>query len=376
MTQGLLERLAARIASGELQLDSAQHAAAERLAALDRALSQWRPSRGWFPSGLRLGPRAPVPRGLYIHGRVGRGKTMLMDLFYESASFQPRRRVHFHAFMAEVHDRIAAARKSVEGDPIPVVAREIANAAGLICFDEFHVTDIADAMILGRLFTGLFEHRVVVVATSNTPPGELYKRGLNRQLFLPFIDLLQQTMDVIELAAAKDYRLEKLAGQPLYFSPLGLAAQRNMRQAFQRVAGVAAGKRQTLDVKGRTVVVPEAANGVARFSFEELCMRPLGSLDYLCMAQAFHTVLIEDIPILAPAQRNEARRLINLIDTLYDSRICLIASAAGEPHELYTSGDAAELFERTVSRLIEMRSEAYLKARRERAQVPFVPVET
>ncbi len=323
-----------------------------------------------------VGPKAPVPRGIYIHGKVGRGKTMLMDLFFESVSFQPKRRVHFHEFMAEVHDRIGAARKNFDGDPIPVVAQEIANSAGLICFDEFHVTDIADAMILGRLFKGLFDHRVVMVATSNAHPDDLYKRGLNRQLFLPFIDMIGAHMDVIELAAAKDYRLEKLAGRPLYFTPLGATATRDMRDTFTRLTGVKSGQPMTLDVKGRPVVVPEAAHGVARFTFEDLCMRPLGAVDYLYIAHAFHTVLVDDIPILAREQRNEARRFIALIDTLYDSRVCLIASAAGEPDELYTSGDAAELFERTVSRLIEMRSEAYLTARRTRAEVPFTPVET
>jgi cell division protein ZapE len=376
MTGGLLQRLEAQVAVGELDLDPAQGAAAERLAVLDQQLTDWRPSRGWFLAGLRFGPRAPVPRGIYIHGKVGRGKTMLMDLFFESVSFQPKRRVHFHEFMAEVHDRIGAARKNVDGDPIPVVALEIANSAGLICFDEFHVTDIADAMILGRLFKGLFEHRVVVVATSNAHPGDLYKRGLNRQLFLPFIEMIGQHMDVLELAATKDYRLDKLAGRPLYFTPLGATASRDMRDTFTRLTGVKSGQPMTLDVKGRPLVVPEAAHGVARFTFEELCTRPLGALDYLHIAHAFHTLLLEDIPILAREQRNEARRFITLIDTLYDNRVCLIASAASEPDELYTSGDAAELFERTVSRLIEMRSEAYLTARRTRAEVPFTPVET
>lgn len=362
MSKGVLERFHARIAAGEMERDPAQLAATERLAALAAALRQWRPSRGWSLAGL-FGPKGEPPRGLYIHGRVGGGKTMLMDLFFDAVAFEPKRRIHFHEFMAEVHDRIGEARRRVEGDPIPYVASQIAQGCGLLCFDELHVTDIADAMILGRLFAGLFARKVVMVATSNTHPRELYKNGLNRELFVPCIELMERHMEALELAAAKDFRLEKLAGQQLYFTPIGEAARRALRAAFTRLTGVARGRPVDLNVKGRTLRVPEAARGVAHFSFADLCEKPLGTLDFLHIAHAFHTVIIEGIPRLPPEKRNEARRLVNLIDTLYDARVGLIASAEAEPQELYRAGEVTPLFERTASRLIEMRSEAYLASR-------------
>ena len=299
-------------------------------------------------------------RGLYIHGSVGRGKTMLMDLFYESLTRKDKRRLHFHRFMAEVHDRIAKARAVVKGDPLPTVAAGFADSTSVLCFDELHVTDIADAMILGRLFDGLFARRVVVVATSNAHPTELYRNGLNRQLFLPFIDLIEDNMDVLELKAAKDFRLDKLTGLPLYFAPPDAAASAELDKLWGRLTAGQAGRPVDLEVKGRKVHVPRAADGVARFGFDDLCARPLGSLDYIAVAQAFHTVIIEHIPRLTPARRNEARRFINLVDTLYDERVGLIASAEAEPDQLYVSGDGAELFGRTASRLYEMRSETYL----------------
>jgi cell division protein ZapE len=268
--------------------------------------------------------------------------------------------------MAETHDRIGAARKSVDGDPIPHVAAEIAAGAGLLCFDELHVTDIADAMILGRLFKGLFERDVVMVATSNVPPSGLYKNGLNRQLFLPSIALIEQHMEVIELVSAKDFRLEKLEGQQLYFTPLGDRASRALSAAFTRLTGLPRGNPEELDVKGRRWTVPEAARGVARFTFDELCDRPLGSLDYLHLARRYHTIILDGIPRLVPERRSAARRFINLIDSLYDARVGLIASAEAEPDDLHPEGDQSFLFERTASRLIEMRSAAYLESRMER----------
>ncbi len=365
MPNGPLEFLEARMKAGEMDEDAAQLAAARRLGELDTALASWSSSRRWSLGGL-LGRRTPPPRGLYIHGKVGRGKTMLMDLFHETSSFPSRRRLHFHEFMAETHDRIGAARKTVDGDPIPHVAAEIAAGAGLLCFDELHVTDIADAMILGRLFKGLFERDVVMVATSNVPPSGLYKNGLNRQLFLPSIALIEQRMEVIELVSAKDFRLEKLEGQQLYFTPLDGKSHKALAAAFTRLTGLPHGKPTEVDVKGRMLRVPEAARGVARFTFDELCDRPLGSLDYLHLAHRFHTLILEGIPRLVPERRAAARRFINLIDTLYDARVGLIASAEAEPDDLHPAGDQSFLFERTASRLIEMRSAEYLESRMQR----------
>ena len=288
---------------------------------------------------------------------------MLMDLFFEAVDLPAKRRIHFHAFMSEIHDRIGAARKSVPGDPIPHVAADIAKDCALLCFDEFHVTDIADAMILGRLFKGLLESDVVIVATSNVPPSRLYENGLNRQLFLPSIALIEKYMALVELVAEKDFRLEKLEGLTLYFTPNDEAAHKALTAAFTRLTGHWSGKPMTIDVKGRALAIPQASRGVARFTFEELCDRPLGALDYLAIAQNFHTLILDDIPRLVRERRNAARRFITLIDTLYDARVGLIASAEAEPDDLHPVGDESFLFERTASRLIEMRSSDYLEGR-------------
>ncbi len=347
-----------RLAEHEIEPDAAQAALAMRLDALETKLASYRPKPGVLAKVFGKAPTAP--KGLYIWGSVGRGKTMLMDLFFEETAFEPRRRAHFHEFMANVHDRIANARAKVPGDPIPYVAACIAKEARLLCFDEMHVTDIADAMILGRLFKALFSAGTIVVTTSNARPSELYKNGLNRQLFLPFIAEIEQRLEVIELGAQKDFRLDKLSGAKLYFYPAAAAAKAALDDHWKRLTGNHPGKPRTLDVKGRKLQVPMASMGVARFHFADLCDQPLGANDYLHIAHAFHTVLIDDIPILTPDRRDIARRFINLVDAFYDNRICLIASAAAEPSALYPKGDGADLFQRTASRLTEMRSEAYL----------------
>lgn len=351
-----------RLELGEIENDPAQADVVHRLDQLAVALSVRPPERvarlPFFRSGRRI-----QPRGLYIHGSVGRGKTMVMDLFHEAVDTRPRRRVHFHAFMAEVHERIARGRSTTEGDPIPFVAAEIAGEAPLLCFDEFHVTDIADAMILGRLFKALFERDVVVVATSNAAPERLYWNGLNRQLFQPFITLLEEKLDVVELVAAKDYRLDKLAGRRLYFSPADAAARAELDAHWTRLTGHHPSGPEEIECHGRRIRVPRATMGVARFSFADLCAAPLAGADYLAIARSYHTLLIDDIPALTPDRRNEARRFITLIDTLYDRGNCLIASAAAEPDALYPEGDGSDLFQRTASRLMEMRSEGYLAKR-------------
>lgn len=357
----ILKRYDERVSLGEIEPDGAQRAAAERLGQLDADLAALSADQGALKRFFSKAPEPP--RGLYIFGAVGRGKTMLMDLFFEETAFEPKRRAHFHEFMADVHDRIGVARNTVPGDPIPHVAKEIARDARLLCFDELHVTDIADAMILGRLFQGLYAAGTVIVATSNAHPSALYKNGLNRQLFLPFIDMLQNRMEVIELKSQKDFRLDKLAGAQLYFSPADAAARAALDDHWERLTGHHPGKPVTLDVKGRAVRVPIASMGVARFDFEDLCDLPLGANDYLHIAHAFHTIIIDGIPIMDSNRRDVARRFINMIDAFYDTRTSLIASAEAEPDALYPTGHGADLFERTASRLMEMRSEGYLQRR-------------
>jgi cell division protein ZapE len=366
----LLERYYGLARRGELERDAAQEAILGKLGELSAALAAYRPARkagalGWL---LAAKGRADALRGLYIWGGVGRGKTMLMDLFYEETRIARKRRVHFHAFMADVHARIFAFRQQLKqglvkgDDPIGPTAEAIANEAWLICFDEFNVTDIADAMILGRLFNALFERGVVIVATSNVVPKHLYENGLNRALFLPFIDLIETRMEVVHLAARTDFRLEKLAGASVYHVPADAQAKAALTRAFATLTGAETARGRDLIVLGRTIHVPQAKGGVARFRFADLCEEPLGARDYLAIAENFHTIVLDEIPLIAADQRNEAKRFIILIDTLYDRHVKLIASAAAEPDQLYLGRDNREAFEfaRTISRLIEMRSTAYL----------------
>jgi cell division protein ZapE len=371
-------RYDALVASGSIERDPAQVALLRRLDALAAALGEHRLARKSSPLGWLFGRRQPpqAPQGLYVWGSVGRGKTMLMDLFFEALPVRRKRRVHFHAFMADAHERIHLWRQALkEGrvkgdDPIAPVAASLAEEAWVLCFDEFAVTDIADAMILGRLFTALFAHGVVVVATSNVEPERLYEGGLNRTLFLPFIRLLQERMGVVRLDARTDFRLEKLAGSPVYHVPADDAARAALDLAFKSLTGRARGEPVTLTVKGHPVEVPQAAGGVARFTFADLCAKPLGAADYLAVAQRFHTVILEGIPRMRFEQRNEAKRFITLVDALYDGRVKLLASAETEAPDLYHAETGREAFEfdRTVSRLIEMRSEEYLSLPHGRAE--------
>jgi len=351
-----------RLAEGELQPDDDQQRGAERLDRLARELSRRRPG-GW----LR---RAEPPRGVYLWGPVGRGKSMLLDLFFETAPVGKKRRVHFHEFMQARHAflREARARGAGQDQLIADAAKQVAEEAQLLCFDELQVTDIADAMILGRLFERLFAEDVVVVATSNRPPDDLYKHGINRQLFMPFIALIKRELDVVEIAGPQDFRLKQLMAAPVYYMPLGPAADEAMERAWRRLTAGAHAQSVTLDVGGRTLRVEREAAGVARFSFNELCARALGPADYLEIAERFHTVLLQDIPRMTPAMREEAARFRTLIDALYEAKVKLVASADAQPHELYPAGDQSFEFERTASRLMEMRSEAYLALPRRDAE--------
>jgi cell division protein ZapE len=360
------------VRDGSLTHDSAQELAAEKLEVLHARLKTYEPGKSGGWRSLFRREKQDAPQGLYIYGGVGRGKSMLMDLFFASTSFAPKRRVHFHAFMLEVHEsvhrwrKLSPADRRAEGfeadDPIPPVAAKVAREAMLLCFDEFQVTDVADAMILGRLFRALFELGVVIVATSNRAPGELYKNGLNRQLFLPSIEMLKSELDVLHLASPTDYRMKRIHDMPVYHVPLGAQSDRELDESFEALTDERRGEPVTLDVmQGRTLHVAEAAKGVARFTFNELCARPLGAADYLAIADNFHSVVLSGIPRMGPDKRNEAKRFVTLIDTLYDRRVKLVCSAAARPEELYVAGDGAFEFERTVSRLLEMQSHEYFE---------------
>ena len=358
----------ALIASGAIEADPAQQRAAEAFAALEERLNGYKPIKKQGLLGRLFADKdEPPPRGLYVHGEVGRGKTMLMDLFFQQSQVSHKRRAHFHEFMAEVHERIYAYRQNIargeigDADVMALTANAIFDEAWLLCFDEFHVTDIADAMILGRLFAKLFELGTVVVATSNVAPEDLYKGGLNRALFLPFIDQITDHMDVMRLDARTDFRLEKLAGARMWLTA-DPEAEFVLNRAWGRMTGNAPCKPRDIAIKGRKLHVPCSAHGVARFTFADICEKPLAASDYLRLAHDYHTILIDRIPVMDYGDRNAAKRFISLIDTLYDNGVKLMASAAADPVSLYVATEGVEVneFKRTSSRLIEMSSESYL----------------
>jgi cell division protein ZapE len=354
----------ALVAAGELRPDPGQRAAAERLNQLQAELEAV-PRRGsllW-----RLAGRKPEAlRGVYLWGAVGRGKSMLMDLFYDQLAIQRKRRVHFHAFMLDVHARMREVRKSESGDPIPLVADALAENIRCLAFDEMVVNNSADAMILSRLFTALIERGVTMVATSNRPPKDLYKDGLNREHFLPFIALVEERLDVMGLNGPTDYRRDRLGGGARWFVPADDTASAALSAAFFRLTDYPPEDRAhvptlELDVGGgRMLHVPKALKGVAVFSFKRLCGEARGAADYLAVARHFHSVIIVGIPRMGPENRNEAARFVTLIDALYEYKVKLLASAAAMPDLLYIAGDGAFEFERTASRLAEMQSDDYL----------------
>jgi cell division protein ZapE len=365
---GVLARYDALVAGGELRPDPEQRAAAARLDALQRELEADR-APGFLAS--LFGKKARQPRGIYLWGGVGRGKSMLMDLLFECVGIPQKRRVHFHAFMIEVHALLREARKSESGDPIPPVAAALAKDLRLLAFDEMVVNNSADAMIMSRLFTALImDHGVTIVTTSNRIPPDLYKDGLNREHFLPFIALIEGELDVMALNGPVDYRLERMGGMETWHSPLGDAATAQVREAFFRLtdyppedADHVPSAELELGAKGlggRTLHVPKSLKGVAVFSFKRLCAEARGAADYLAVAQTYHTVILVGIPRLSPENRNEAARFVTLIDALYEHKVKLFAAAAAEPADLYPAGDGRFEFDRTISRLMEMQSAEYL----------------
>ncbi|GLQ21227.1 cell division protein ZapE [Algimonas porphyrae] len=367
--------LATKVEAGDLTPDPVQERAAATLDTMLHRLRDYDPGSGF----LGLFGRDDIPKGLYLWGGVGRGKSMLMDVFFRLAPVRSKQRVHFHAFMIDVHARIHAWRqldrsgrrasphhKRGDGDdPIPPVARSIAAEAQLLCFDEFHVTDITDAMILARLFEALWEEGVIVVATSNRAPEDLYRNGLNRALFEPFIAMMPDHLEIFDFDGEMDHRLRQLTAAPVYYAPLGPDTDLAMNAAWSRITGGAKMRATTLMISGRELTLEQTGSGAVRADFDRLCNRALGAADYLAIAATFHTLMLDNVPQMERDMRNQAKRFVALIDALYETRTKLVMSAEAEPAALYPDGDGAFEFERTVSRLMEMRSETYLaKARK------------
>ena len=357
----LAERYRALVAAGELKPDPDQQRA---VATLDRLAAELEGRKGGLLGRLFGGDRAPG--GAYLWGGVGRGKSMLMDLAFETIDHEPKRRVHFHEFMLEVHERLRAERAKEEGDPIPPLAAALAEEARLLCFDEMVINNSADAMILSRLFTHLLGEGATVIATSNRPPRDLYLNGLNHELFMPFIDLVERELQVVPLNGPTDYRLERLGGMATWYVPNGPEATRALSEAFFRLTDYPVEDRARVpseDLRlagGRILHVPKSLKGVAVFSFKRLCGEPRGAADYLSIARHYHTVILVGIPRMGPDNRNEAARFVTLIDALYEHKVKLLAAADAWPNDLYVAGDGSFEFERTASRLIEMQSVDYL----------------
>lgn len=369
MTDGPLTRYRALVADDTLKPDPAQELAAEKLNSLFHALQSYKPKsgrKGWmdrFGLSGQYGAKPP-PLGLYLFGGVGVGKSMLMDLLVDS---MPERatRVHFHEFMRDIHGEVHRMRQlpgTDDGDPIPGIADGIADVSTLLCFDEMEVRDIADAMIVARVFAHLFERGVVVVTTSNRHPNDLYKDGLQREKFLPFIELLKDRLDILQLEARQDYRLGRILGEAVYHTPIDQGAAA-LDAAWNRLTDDAKPEPDSLTVKGRKIIIPAAAHQVARFTFADLCEQPMGAADYLEIGAQFCTVILDGIPALGPDERNAARRFVTLIDALYEHRSVLICSAATSPETIYDGDDWKFEFQRTVSRLIEMQAEDYIRQR-------------
>lgn len=371
--QGPLANLAARRAAGEIHADPVQEKVVLRLQAIYDQLGAMAVARPVKPGllarlGLTSAPKPPEgPHGLYIWGPVGRGKSMLMDLFFADAPVAKKRRVHFHEFMLEVQARLHRRREELaakgappESDTIVPIAKEIAAETRLLCFDEFQVTNIADAMILGRLFETLFEEGITVIATSNRTPDDLYKNGLQRDRFLPFIELVKQRLEVLELGGAQDYRMGRLRELDLYLTPLGAWATKKLDEAFRALSNGSDGEPRVLRTQGRDVEVPRSAPGVAMAHFMDWCARPMGAADFLCIADNFHTVIVAEIPRMGPDSQDKAVRFVTMIDTFYEKKVKFICSAAASPANLYPEGDGSFEFQRTVSRLMEMQSPEYL----------------
>ncbi len=362
MIDGPMSRYRALISSGELRADPEQRAAVEKLQLLHMRLGNYDPSEGkkvalgWLGFGRKAAKQDKVLTGLYLYGGVGRGKSMLMDLFFDGAPVTPKRRVHFHGFMQEIHVGVHIARESNVSDPIRIVADEVAETATLLCFDEMQVSDITDAMILGRLFEALFRRGVVVVATSNRPPDDLYKDGLNRDLFLPFIDLLKDRVDVHELDSSTDYRQGRAEGGRVYFSPLGRSARAGMDAAWAEETGGDSASPLTISIRGRRIVIPETVEEVGRASFDDLCAKPLGPADYLAIAEQFRAFFLDDIPKLGISKNNEAKRFVTLIDAFYEAKVKFYCSADADPEQIYEEGEGKFEFARTASRLAEMQA--------------------